>query len=183
MRLPLAIPTGWSTARIRIEIEARYAQRATRVALILQWTWEVQIPEIGRSVFVIPAEAFKSKRPHVVILNDAAWSIVQTQRGKHPIWVFPYKGHAVRTMNNTAWQKARQAIGVPKVRVHDLRHTFGARLRASGVSYEDRAALLGHAYHSMPTLYASPDICRLMKLANRILQRMKSVTIVRVSYG
>jgi integrase len=149
----------------------------------LQWTWELPVPEIGRSVFVIPPEAFKSKRAHVVILNDAAWSIVQTQRGKHPIWVFPYKGNAVRTMNNTAWQKARRAIGLPIVRVHDLRHTYGARLRAAGVSHEDRAALLGHAYHSMPTLYASPDICRLVGLANQVLERIKTVTIVRVAYG
>jgi len=40
----------------------------------LQWTWEVPVPEIGRSVFVIPPEAFKSKRPHVTIFNDVAWS-------------------------------------------------------------------------------------------------------------
>jgi hypothetical protein len=32
VRLPPAIPTGWSTARIRIEIEARCAQRARRAA-------------------------------------------------------------------------------------------------------------------------------------------------------
>ena len=118
-----------------------------------------------------------------VILNDAAWSIVQTQREKHPIWVFPYKSNAVRTMNNTAWQKARRAIGLPSVRVHDLRHTYGARLRAGGVSHEDRAALLGHAHHTMPTFYASPDICRLMELANRVLERIKTVTIVRIACG
>ena len=40
----------------------------------LEWTWEVPVPEVGRSVFVIPPEAFKAKRAHVVILNDAAWS-------------------------------------------------------------------------------------------------------------
>ena len=39
----------------------------------VQWMWEAFVPEIGRSVFIVPAEAFKSKRPHVVILNDAAW--------------------------------------------------------------------------------------------------------------
>jgi len=49
----------------------------------LQWDWEVPLPELGRSVFVIPAESFKSKRDHVVILNDAAWSVVQAQRGAH----------------------------------------------------------------------------------------------------
>ena len=46
----------------------------------LQWTWEVAVPELGRSVFVIPPEAFKTKRPHVVILNDVAWSIIEAQR-------------------------------------------------------------------------------------------------------
>ena len=95
-------------------------------------------------VVVVPPDAFKSRRPHVVILNDIAWSIVQSQRGKHPIWVFPYRGKPIGTMNNTAWQSVRRAVGLTPVRIHDLRHTFGSRLRAAGVSEEDRAALLGH---------------------------------------
>ena len=66
----------------------------------LQWTWEVAIPELGRSIFVIPQEAFKSKRPHVVILNDIAWSIVEAQRSLHPIWVFPFRGRRIGRMNN-----------------------------------------------------------------------------------
>lgn len=140
----------------------------------LQWMWEVPVAEISRSVFVVLPETFKSKRGHVVILNDAAWSIVQSQRGKRPAWVFPYRRKAVRTMNNTAWQNARRVVGLSKVRVHDLRHTFGSRLCAAGVSHEDRAALLGHACRSMPELYASPDIRRLTALANRVLERIKT---------
>ena len=77
----------------------------------LQWTWEVAVPEVGRSVFVVPTEALKSKRPHVVILNDIAWSIIEAQRGKDPIWVFPHRGKPVRSMNNTAWQRARREAG------------------------------------------------------------------------
>jgi len=38
----------------------------------LQWSWEVPLPELQRSVFVVPAREFKSRRAHVVILNDAA---------------------------------------------------------------------------------------------------------------
>jgi integrase len=72
----------------------------------LEWMWEVPVPEVGRSVFVIPPRAFKSNRAHVVVLNDAAWSIVQAQRGLDPIWVFPYRGRHVSTMNNTGWQGA-----------------------------------------------------------------------------
>ena len=73
-------------------------------------------------MFVVPPEAFKSKRPHVVVLNDVAWSIIETQRGKHPIWVFPYRGRRIGTMNNNGWQEARREAGLPLVRVHDLRH-------------------------------------------------------------
>jgi integrase len=134
----------------------------------LQWEWEVRVPEVGRSVFVIPPEAFKTKRAHVVILNDVAGSIIKSQRGKHPIWVFPYHGRRINKMNNNGWQQARYEARLPLVRVHDLRHSFACRLRAAGVSAEDREALLGHANHSMAGHYASADVGHLLKQANRI---------------
>lgn len=34
----------------------------------LRWAWEVPVPELGRSVFVIPPEFFKVNRKHVLIL-------------------------------------------------------------------------------------------------------------------
>ena len=86
-------------------------------------------------------------------------------------------------MNNTAWQNARKAVGLPLVRVHDLRHTFGSRLRAAGVHEEDRAALLGHATGSMPEHYGSADVGRLIALANRVLQREGTRTILRIATG
>ena len=94
----------------------------------LEWAWEVPVREIGRSVFVIPPEAFKSRRAHVAIMNDVAWSIVEEQRGKHPIWVFTYRGNPLSTMNNTAWQRARREEGLQAVRIHDLRHNSASRI-------------------------------------------------------
>jgi integrase len=149
----------------------------------LNWSWEVFVPEVNRSVFVIPPEAFKARRAHVVILNDAAWSIVASQKGSHPEWVFPFRGKRIRSMNNTAWQRARKEIGLPHVRIHDLRHTFGSRLRAAGVSEEDGAALLGHASRSMAGHYGSADIGRLIGLANRVIDRVGTRTILRVANG
>jgi len=149
----------------------------------LQWNWEVSVPEIARSVFVVPAEAFKAKRPHVVVLNEAAWSIVQTQRGRHPIWVFPYHGRRIARMNNTAWQTTRREAGLREGRVHDLRHTYACRLRAAGVSAKDRAALLGHATQSMVGHYASADVGRLLREANRVLDRQETRTVLRVANG
>jgi len=147
----------------------------------LQWAWEVSVPELGRSVFVIPPEAFKTKRPHVVILNDVAWSIVKAQRSLHPIWVFPFRGRRINTMNNSGWQDARRDAGLPLVRVHDLRHSFACRLRAAGVSAEDREALLGHANHSMAGHYASADVGRLLEQANLLLNRSGTRTLLRVA--
>ena len=149
----------------------------------LQWTWEVRVPELGRSVFVIPPEAFKTKRAHVVILNDVAWSIIKAQRGLHSIWVFPFRGRRINTMNNNGWQQARHEAGLPLVRVHDLRHSFGCRLRAAGVSAEDREALLGHANHSMAGHYASADVGHLLKQANLLLARRGTRTLLRLANG
>ena len=94
----------------------------------LRWSWEAPIPEVGRSVFIIPPDDYKTGVSHVAILNDAAWRIVEAQRAirtqrlkdsgmteytKAPgkdtefDFVFTYDGHRVGTMNNSAWDKAR----------------------------------------------------------------------------
>ena len=125
----------------------------------LQWAWERKVPELERSVFVIPAAEFKGQRPHVLILNDVATRIVEECRGDHDEFVFVWRRERVKniedepvmpyrpvhTMNNTAFQNARRAAKLERARVHDLRHTFGQRLREAGVTEEDRALLLGHA--------------------------------------
>ena len=66
---------------------------------------------------------------------------------------------------------------------HHLRHTFACRLRTAGVSAEDRAALLGHAEHSMSQHYASADVGRLLKLAKPVLHRGEPRTVLRVANG
>ena len=86
-------------------------------------------------------------------------------------------------MNNNGWQQARREVGLPLVRVHDLRHSFACRLRAAGVSAEDREVLLGHANHSMAGHYASADVGRLLKQANLVLNRSGTQTVLRVADG
>jgi len=59
----------------------------------LRWSWEVPVPEIARSVFVIPPEQYKANRPHVQILNDVAWSVVEECRGMHEDYVLSTAGN------------------------------------------------------------------------------------------
>ena len=149
----------------------------------LRWEWERKVEEVGRSVFVIPGKYYKTRVPHVVILNDAAWSIIEGQRGEDEEHVFTYRGHRIDTINNNGWQNARKKVGLEGVRVHDLRHTFSSRLRMAGVSQEDRNALMGHGGASMPEHYASADIGRLIELANRATDRIGTRTLLRVVNG
>lgn len=71
-------------------------------------------------------------------------------------------------LNNTAWQSARWRAGPDHVRVHDLKHTFGRRLRAAGVSFEDRQDLLGHRSGRIITHYSAAELQNLLEAANRV---------------
>jgi integrase len=86
----------------------------------------------------------KNGEDRLVVLNRVARSVVESVRGQNPDYVFTYKDRRVRRMLNSAWVRARRMAGVPNVRVHDLKHTFGRRLRAASVPLETRRVLLGH---------------------------------------
>jgi integrase len=91
-----------------------------------------------------------------------ARSIVNRYRGQSE-FVFNLKGNRLERMNNRAWRKARVSANLADVRVHDLRHTFGKRLRAAEVSLEDRKDLLGHHAGHITTHYSKVEITRLIE--------------------
>jgi len=68
----------------------------------LRWDWEVQLPELGTTVFIIPEWLTKNGEERIIVLNAAARSVVDRQRGKHPEYVFAYKGRRLSKMITTA---------------------------------------------------------------------------------
>jgi len=141
-----------------------------QVVCLLRWDWEIEEPELNTSVFIIPKDTpgLKNGRAHLLVLNTVARRVVEQQRGIHPERVFTYKGSPIKKMYGAAWRKARSRAGLPQVRVHDLKHTFGKRLRAAGVSFEDRQDLLGHRSVRITTHYSSPERQNLIAAANRV---------------
>ncbi len=134
----------------------------------LRWEWEVKVPGMkDTSVFIIPGERVKNREDRLVILNRVAKSIIEERRGKHSIHVFTYKERPITRMTNTAWNRARKLINID-VRVHDLKHTYGRRLRAAGVSFEDRQDLLGHKSARITTHYSRAELTQLIEAANSI---------------
>jgi integrase len=147
----------------------------------LRWEYEVDYPHLQTSVFVIPGLLVKNGLDRVVVLNRAGSEVVGRQRGIHPEFVFTYRGNPIKTINGPAWRKARGRARLPLVRVHDLKHTYGRRLRAAGVPEEDRKDLLGHKTgKSMTTHYSAPEIAKLIAYSNRVCgdECHKSDTII-----
>jgi len=76
--------------------------------------------------------------------------------------------------------------GFASIRVHDLKHTFGRRLRAAGVTEEDRKALLGHKNGSITSHYSGAELGKLIDEANKISatdSRGPALTILRRKAG
>ncbi len=85
-------------------------------------------------------------------------------------------------MHNNGWQSARtraagkyqEELGEPapegfrNVRVHDLKHTFGRRLRAAGVPLDTRKVLLGHTTGDITSHYSAPELAELIEAAGRV---------------
>lgn len=54
------------------------------------------------------------------------------------------------------------------MRIHDLKHTYGRRLKAAGVTQEDRKSLLGHKNGSITSHYSGAEIRQLVEAANKV---------------
>ncbi len=121
-----------------------------------------------------------------MVLNRVARSAVEEARGMHTEYVFVHQEKngrviPIKKMYGTAWKNARERAadaweksqgtaapeGFRRVRVHDLKHTFGRRLRAAGVSFEDRQDLLGHKSSRITTHYSEAERANLIAAAEK----------------
>jgi len=71
-------------------------------------------------------------------------------------------------MNNNGWQAARKLVGLQDVRVHDLRHTVGMRLREAGVREETISDIPWHSRGTMTSHYSVAQVRELLDALNLI---------------
>lgn len=138
----------------------------------------------------------KNGDERLVVLNNVAKSVIDKQRGQSKEWVFPYDDTAMHRMNDSAWKKARARAGkiwqekylrpaltgFVSIRVHDLNTPLGRRLRAAGVTEEDRKALLGHKNGSITSHYSAAELDQLIEAANKVSatdSRAPALTILK----
>ncbi len=150
----------------------------------LRWEWEIKIPELPQLiVFIVPGQLVKNGDDRLVICNEIARSVVEDARGKHPTYVFSFKGKPLSRMLSTGWRLARKKVSLDLVRVHDLKHTFGRRLRAADVSLEDRQDLLGHRSGKITTHYSSAELQNLYEAANKVCVERRNGVVLTLLRG
>jgi hypothetical protein len=122
----------------------------------LRWEWEVLVPELKTSIFVIPKGYVKNGLDRYVVLNRIAESVIERCRGQHPEFVFTCAGDPVTRIYNSGW-KARAPPcrkrylsdlgnacprGFRFVRVHSL-SAVGRSMLGDSVRLNHRNALAG----------------------------------------
>jgi integrase len=180
-RLFSCLPTTWEKgcALFAVNTGVRKAE-----LFGLKWSDMVAIPELETFVFIL--RGTKNGQDRAVICNSMALQAVNYQRDNGSQYVFPSrwqgnKGGRIR-QSGKIWAKAWIDAGLPSDRlvrkgIHNLRHTYGHRLRAAGVPEEDRAALLGHNNTSLVQHYAMPDIERLLAASEKVTERKDTVIL------
>jgi integrase len=150
----------------------------------LRWQWELPIPELGASIFVIPRDYVKNGLERYVVLNQIARSVIASCRGRNSEFVFTREGSPVAHIYNSGWKGARRRAaaryerelghpcpaGFRSIRVHDMKHTYGHRLRVAAVSFEDRKLLLGHKAQHVTTHYSAPEIGALIEASEKVCE-------------
>ena len=151
----------------------------------LRWDWEVQISELDTSIFITPGKRVqyedgvwggeKNKEDQIVVLNQVARSVIESQRGLHPVYVFPFKGRRIGHIHTTAWKNAWKKAGLPidgsyNKGPHNLKHTFGRRLRSAGVPLETRKVLLHHKSGDITTYYSGAEVGELIKAVESLCE-------------
>jgi integrase len=123
-----------------------------RKSEILTARWEYV--RLDLRLLVVPLS--KSGKPRHIPLSDEALAIITSLQRRHGCpWLFP--GHNPEKPLSDVflfWKQLRQELGMPDVRIHDLRHTFASCLVNAGHSLYEVQKLLGHSDPKITMRYA-----------------------------
>lgn len=114
-----------------------------RLAEALNANW-AQI-DLANKSWRIPASIAKSKRSRSVPLSEAVLDVLnQTGTKDGPVFVSAKTKGPLKQVHKV-WQRLRVAAGMPKLRIHDLRHSYASALVNNGHSLYVVQQALGHA--------------------------------------
>ena len=129
-------------------------------------SWKNVSVESG--VWKVDAALSKSKRSRSIPLNDSALWVIQqldTKDRSDLLFPSPVTGKPYTAITR-AWYRLRRDAGIPKVRIHDLRHGFASLLVSGGRSLYEVQQILGHSDPKVTMRYAHLSSRALQEAAN-----------------
>ncbi len=133
---------------------------------VCQMDWK-QI-DLERRVAWLYGDQMKAGKPLTIPLNADAMVVLRGQQGQHPQWVFPYRGHPLKTANVHTWREGLKRAGITDFRWHDLRHTWASWHVQAGTPLLVLKELGGWAKMDMVLRYAHLSVEHLADHAERI---------------
>jgi integrase len=133
-------------------------------------TWD-RVDMEGGFAF-IPGSQAKGKRGIPVPLNADALGVLQRQLGRHPVYVFVFRGVPVYQVTTRAWREACIKAGVPGLRFHDLRHTWASWQAQAGTPAYALREMGGWATDAMVKKYVHLGASDLAQYAGRTLLKV-----------
>jgi integrase len=136
--------------------------------------------DVVSRLWQIPAVNSKSKKIRNVPLNDAALEVlakVNTQDEFEYVFVNLRSGKPYACVKKT-WHRLRAAAGLPKLRLHDLRHQFASMLVNAGRSLYEVQQILGHSDPKVTERYAHLTPSTLQQAANSVSLRLGRSSVI-----
>ena len=122
--------------------------------------------ENGKGLLLTAPKTAKSRRtvpiPHQTLQRVKAYREMWLSQGFSPEelrdkWLFPSLEDEARPIHphslNKALERIRKSLGLPRFRLHDLRHTYGSFLLANGAPVELVSERMGHANPNLSLIH------------------------------
>ncbi len=110
-----------------------------RLANVRELRWDSI--DLEERLFLDEGTTMKNNQPNHSAFCETVHKVLSRLRqeaAKDAIWVFPGRREGCPVVNpHHAWKKIREAAGMPKLRIHDLRHS--AASWATGEHMSERA--------------------------------------------
>lgn len=133
--------------RLLILTGARYME-------VVSATWDQF--DLEKGTWTKPDLSTKQRQMHHIPLSLQVIEILKHMKEKsESVFLFPGKisGQHIKEIKK-AWYTIRKRADLPKLRIHDLRHTYASHLVSSGLSLSIVGKLLGHTQASTTQRYA-----------------------------
>lgn len=125
--------------------------------------------DLERGIWNRPPQKSKDrKRKRIPLSNNALLLLRGMSDVAEGNFLFPTSKGTHMPDLNRPWRWLRNEVGIPDLRIHDLRHSFASILVSSGETLETIGKLLGHSQHQTTMRYAHLMDDPLRNAANKL---------------